>query len=139
VSTSKSIKDGKIHQAHIKPYGFELILDLHNCSVDTFNRKSIDLFFKHICAAIKMKRCKRYFWDDIGVPLEEQQFLPHTKGTSAVQFILTSTIVIHTLEILQSAYVNIFSCKKFDHKLAKNVTKDWFKAKECRSHFIERI
>jgi S-adenosylmethionine/arginine decarboxylase-like enzyme len=65
--------------------------------------------------------------------------LPHTKGTSAVQFILTSTIVVHTLEILEAAYVNIFSCKEFDEKKAEEITKEWFCANGCRAQFIERI
>ncbi len=61
-----------------------------------------------------MECCDLYFWDDLGVPNEDQQTDPKTKGTSAVQFILTSTIVIHTLDLMKSAYINIFSCKKFD-------------------------
>lgn len=123
----------------MKPYGYELILDLHGCDVSTFNRKSLKFFFKSLCEEIKMTRCKLHFWDDVGVPVEEQQTSPHTKGTSAVQFILTSTIVIHTLDLLGAAYINIFSCKEFDKDKAEQLTKEWFKATECRSHFIERI
>jgi S-adenosylmethionine decarboxylase len=121
-----------------KPYGYELILDLHQCDASTFNRKHIDGYFKEICKAIKMVKCERYFWDDIGVPLKEQQTSPHTKGTSAVQFILTSSIVIHALDLLDAVYVNIFSCKHFDKNIAKQVTKKWFRAKKCKSHFLER-
>lgn len=121
------------------PYGFELIIDLHGCDVSTFNRVSLRQFFKKICSEIKMTRCKLHFWDDVGVPPEEQQTSPHTKGTSAVQFILTSTIVIHTLDLLGAVYINIFSCKAFDKDKAEQLTKEWFKATECRSHFIERI
>jgi len=126
-------------QKKIKPYGFELILDLHDCDVHTFNRESIDSYFDKLCIAIDMKRCERYFWDDVGVPEDEKETLPHTKGTSAVQFILTSNITIHTLDILKAAYINIFSCKSFDKDLAKKLTKEWFSAKECRALFIERI
>jgi len=122
-----------------KPYGFELILDLHGCDPNTFNRDSLDNYFEKLCKAIDMEKCARYFWDDVGVPVEEQQTLPHTKGTSAVQFILTSTIVIHTLDLLKAAYINIFSCKPFDRQVTEELTKEWFGAKECRSHFIERI
>lgn len=122
-----------------KPYGYELILDLHKCDTSTFNRPSIEKYFKEICIKIKMTRCDLHFWDDVGVPVEEQQTSPHTKGTSAVQFILTSTIVIHTLDLLGAVYVNIFSCKEFDTEKAEMFTKEWFKAKECRSHLIERI
>ena len=122
-----------------EPYGQELILDLHGCDASTFNRKSLDGYFETLFKAIKMQKCERYFWDDVGVPEEDQQTSPHTKGTSAVQFILTSSMVIHTLELLEAAYINIFSCKAFDAALAESITKEWFGANECRSHFIERI
>jgi S-adenosylmethionine/arginine decarboxylase-like enzyme len=120
------------------PYGLELILDLHSCDISTFNRKSIDGYFRKLCKAISMQKCERYFWDDVGVPEAERQTLPHTKGTSAVQFILTSSIVVHTLDLLEAAYINIFSCKEFDRRVARQITKDWFKAKQCRTRFIER-
>ena len=121
------------------PYGFELILDLHDCDVSTFNRKSIKVYFEKLCDAIDMKRCDLHFWDDLGVPEDERQTSPHTKGTSAVQFILTSNITIHTLDLLKAVYVNIFSCKPYDKELAEKLTIDWFKAKICRSNFIERL
>jgi len=122
-----------------KPYGFELILDLHGCDVSKFNRTSLDGYFEKICKAIKMQKCESYFWDDVGVQEEEKQTSPHTKGSSAVQFILTSSIVIHTLELLEAVYVNIFSCKSFNEKIAEQITREWFRAKKCRTLFIERI
>jgi len=120
------------------PYGCELILDLHGCDPNSFNRKSLDSFFTELCDLIEMERCEVHFWDDVGVPPEEQQTLPHTKGTSAVCFILTSTIVVHTLDLLKSVYVNIFSCKDFDPKAAEVFTKKWFGAQDCSSRFIDR-
>jgi len=120
-------------------YGYELILDLHGCNVATFSRSSLKSYFSKLCKAIDMQQCELYFWDDEGVPPEEQQTSPHTKGVSAVQFLLTSSIVIHTLELLEAAYVNIFSCKAFDRNVAERLTKEWFKAEECRATFIERI
>ena len=120
-------------------YGFELIMDLHGCDVSTFTRQSLKEYFTKLCQAIDMERCELYFWDDEGVAPEEQQTSPHTKGVSAVQFILTSSIVIHTLELLKAAYVNIFSCKAFDREVAEKLTREWFGAKECRATFIERI
>jgi len=122
-----------------KPYGFELIIDLHKCDVSTFNRESLDAYFAKLCKAIKMQKCERYFWDDVGLPEEQKQTSPHTKGSSAVQFILTSSIVIHTLDLLEAVYVNIFSCKEYDKELALRITKEWFRAKQCKTHFIERI
>ena len=121
------------------PYGYELILDLHNCDPETFDRNSLKKYFKELCKQIKMIRCDLHFWDDVGVSPEEKQTSPHTKGTSAIQFILTSTIVIHTLDLMDAVYVNIFSCKEFDKDKAQAFSKEWFKANEVHSHFIERL
>lgn len=122
----------------LNPYGFELLLDLHGCDVSKFSRSSLRKYFARLCKAIDMKRCELYFWDDVGVPAREKEILPHARGTSAVQFILTSNITIHTLDLLKAAYVNIFSCKVFDKKIAEKITREWFGAKKCRTHFIER-
>ena len=119
-------------------YGYELLLDLHGCDTTLFNRQYIDNFFTELCDVIDMEKCEVYFWDDIGVPRDERQTLPHTKGTSAVCFILTSTIVVHTLEILGAVYVNIFSCKSFDPETAADFTNRWFKAESCNKTLIAR-
>lgn len=120
------------------PYGYELVMDFHSCNPSTFNRKSLDSFFTELCDLIDMERCVVHFWDDVGVPPEEQQTEPHTKGTSAVCFILTSTIVVHTLDLLKAVYVNIFSCKEFDPKAAEEFTKKWFGAQDCSARFLDR-
>ena len=119
-------------------YGFELLLDLHGCNADLFNRAYIDQYFTDLCELIGMEKCEVHFWDDVGVPEEDRQTLPHTKGTSAVCFILTSSIVIHTLDILQSVYVNIFSCRPFDPNVAEEFTRIHFAAESSRKTFVER-
>lgn len=120
-------------------YGIELILDLHDCDVSTFTRKSISAYFLRLCELIDMKREDLHFWDDVGLADEDKQTSPHTQGTSAVQFILTSSIVIHALDQLRSVYINIFSCKPFDPKLAEAFTIKWFSADKCSARFIDRI
>ena len=119
-------------------YGFELVLDLKKCDPSLFNRKSLDSYFSELCVLISMEKAEVHFWDDVGVEREEQQTHPHTKGTSAVCFILTSSIVIHTLDILRTVYVNIFSCKAFDPDVAMGFTKDWFGGEIENSTFIKR-
>ena len=123
----------------MEKFGVELILDLHDCDTSTFTRESISRYLEGLCELIDMKREELYFWDDIDVPEEERQASPHTQGTSAVQFILTSSIVIHTLDQLSSIYINMFSCKDFDPKLAEKFTVDWFGAGSFTARFIERI
>ncbi|MCZ6673940.1 MAG: S-adenosylmethionine decarboxylase [Verrucomicrobia bacterium] len=121
------------------PYGIELILDLHGCDPATFTRSSLDEFLTKLCQVIEMEKCQVHFWDDIDVSTEEQQTLPHTKGTSAVCFILTSTIVVHTLDLLRVVYVNIFSCKAFNPDVAQKFTEEWFAGTSRRTNFIERV
>ncbi len=120
------------------PYGQELILDLHDCDASKFTRAGIERFCTELCELIGMERCDLHFWDDVGVPKKEQQTHPKTKGTSAVQFILTSTIVIHTLDLMKAAYVNIFSCKEFDTDEAAKFTAKWFGSTDWSSNVVTR-
>ena len=120
-------------------YGFELILDLHDCNPATLTRAHLDKYFTKLCDVIDMQKCEVHFWDDVGVPVEEQQTSLHTKGTSAVCFILTSTIVVHTLDMLEAVYINIFSCKTFDPAAAAGFTEKWFEAGSCKPTFITRV
>jgi S-adenosylmethionine/arginine decarboxylase-like enzyme len=85
-----------------------------------------------------MERCDLHFWDDVGVTEDERQTDPKTKGTSAVQFILTSTIVIHTLDLMKTVYVNIFSCKEFDANEAARFTADWFDSTDWTANVVIR-
>ena len=120
-------------------YGIELILDLHGCDASKFTRASISEYFERLCVLIDMKREALHFWDDVGLPEEDKQTSPHTQGTSAVQFILTSSIVIHTLDQFRAVYINIFSCKSYDAKLAEQFSVEWFGATDFSARFIDRI
>lgn len=120
------------------PYGYELLLDVHSCDPKTFNRDSIDQFFTELCDVIEMDRCEVHFWDDLDEFPEDRQTEPHAVGTSAVCFILTSTIVIHTLDMLEKVFVNVFSCKTFDPDLASEFTAKWFKGEIKNSTFVNR-
>ena len=120
-------------------YGIELILDLHDCDVSTFTRDSISDYFAQLCDLIDMKREDLHFWDDVGLNEEEKQTSPHTQGTSAVQFILTSSIVIHALDQLRAVYINMFSCKPYDPKAAEEFTMKWFGAASGSARVIDRV
>jgi S-adenosylmethionine/arginine decarboxylase-like enzyme len=120
-------------------YGIELILDLHGCDETKFNRESITEYFERLCVLIDMQREDLHFWDDEGLSEEDKQTSPHTQGTSAVQFILTSSIVIHTLDQLKAVYINIFSCKEYDPKVAEAFSVEWFGATDCSARFLDRV
>ena len=120
-------------------YGKELILDLHDCDPSEFTRPVIRGYFRDLCGAIDMEPCDLHFWDDVNVPVGLQQTSPQTKGTSAVQFILTSNITIHTLDLLGAVYVNIFSCKPFDEEVAVRETLRWFGGHVAKQTVVERL
>ncbi len=119
-------------------YGKELILDIHECNAKLFTRISIRKYFKDLCLLIGMTACDLHFWDDVGVSEEEKQTSPHTKGTTAIQFILTSNITIHTLDILEKIFINVFSCKEFDTKTVEDFTVNFFGGKIVKSTTIMR-
>lgn len=123
----------------MKDYGKEVILDLHNCDVTKFTRASIKSYFVDLCELIKMERGPLHWWDFKGNKKAYDAAPPHLKGISAVQFISTSDIVIHTLNDMKKVYINIFSCKDFDPKVVEKFTKKWFKGKVVNKRTVKRI
>ena len=113
-------------------------MDLHGCDPKKFNRKTIKKYFIELCDLIDMTRCELFWWDDYGLPAKDRQMEPHLKGTSAVQFIMTSNITIHTLDILKRVYLNIFSCKDFDARKAMEFSKKFFRGRAVSVKVIER-
>ena len=123
----------------MKDYGKELILDLHHCATSTFTRLSIRQYFEKLCEMIDMERGKLTWWDDLYTPEGEKETEPHLVGTSAVQFIKTSNITIHTLDLIQRVYLNVFSCKDFDEEVVARTTATWFDGDIVNKKVIQRI
>ena len=121
-----------------KSYGKELVLDLYNCNPKKFTRKFIARYFRELCELIDMQRDDMHFWDDLNTPKAERVTLPHLVGTSAIQFIMTSNVTIHTLDILKRVYLNIFSCKDFDAKIAAEFSRKYFGGKIVTSKVVIR-
>ena len=122
-----------------KMYGKELILDIHNCDPGTFTRSSLKNYFKELCDLIDMKPSELHFWDDLKTLDEEKQTSPHTVGTSAIQFIKTSNITIHTLDLLRKVFINIFSCKDFDEDVVAKFSEEWFEGNIANKRIIKRV
>ena len=104
------------HSAQVTPppYGYELVIDLRGCDRAVFNRKALTLFFETLCAMLGVERHDLHFWDYEGDEEAYAQAAPHLRGATAVQFITTSSIVVHTLDDLELVFLNIFSCAAFD-------------------------
>jgi len=120
-------------------YGKELILDLHYCEPTRFTRAIIEYYFKEVCTLIYMERGKLVWWDDLYTPQAEKETEPHLVGISAVQFIKTSNITIHTLSILKRVYLNVFSCKDFDDNLVVRFSMEWFYGDVVNKKVIRRM
>ncbi len=109
-----------------RSYGKELIIDLYDCDVTKFNRESLKQFFIELCSLIEMERCDLHFWDFEDCPEEYDAAPDHLAGTSAIQFISTSNIVVHTVDRLAECYINVFSCKEFDAEATATWIAAWF-------------
>lgn len=123
----------------MKDYGKELIIDLHNCKVAQFNRKSIRKYLKGMCEILDMKREKLCWWDDLHTAPEEKETEAHLVGTSVVQFIKTSNITIHTLDLLGKVFINVFSCKEFNEDKVVKFSKYWFDGELASRTVIRRL
>lgn len=108
-------------------YGKEYIVDIHNCDISQMNYEGLKKYLIELCDEIDMVRCGLHFWEEEFIPKEEWDNSPHLRGLSAVQFIKTSSITVHAIYGLKKFFVNIFSCKDFDEKKAKEVTLKYFK------------
>lgn len=116
-----------------KTYGYELVMDLYDCDIEVLtSKKKLKEYVDTLCRLIKMKKFGKtlipYFGDNAA----------YTKGYSLVQLIETSSITGHFSELWKTAYINIFSCLKYDSEKAKKFTKEFFKAKKTRSRFLTR-
>ena len=114
-------------------YGKELILDIHNCDPSLFTREILEAFLAELCDLIDMERCDLHWWDD---HVSEE---PHLRGISAVQFIKTSNITIHTIELMRHVYLNIFSCKDFNDNTATDFVENFFGGKIVNRVCIGRV
>ncbi len=120
-------------------YGKEILIDLENADVSRFNRADLSIYFDTLCFEILyVQPCDRHFWDDEGIPLEEQQTNPKTKGTTAIQFLLASNITIHTLDFRKEVFINIFVCKDFNTNEVVTYTKKFFRTENAKITIVER-
>lgn len=121
----------------MRVYGQELILDLHDCGVGEFTEEGIERFAVQLCELLGMKRCDFHAWgyDDAA---ERAEAPPHLAGISAIQFITTSNITIHTLDKLRRVYLNVFSCADFDTAAVVAFCERYWKGRVANQTLVER-
>lgn len=117
-------------------YGSELILDLHGCDVNLFTASKFKEFCVRVCQLIDVRPIE--FHATVSEPGDGTDDNPKTHGISAVQFLVESSITMHGLDLVGSAYINVFSCKSFSHKSLTRFVVEWFRAQSHKAQLILR-
>lgn len=107
------------------------IITLYECDEDFLkSKKRISKFLLDLCKYINMKPYKK--------PIIERFGKGKLEGYSALLWIETSSIVIHLDEYEKKAFIDIFSCKKFNALKAKDFSKKNLKSKKASFKTIMR-
>ena len=116
-----------------KIFGYELVMNLHGCDKDIItSKKKLQEYIDKLCKLIKMKKYGKTLLPYFG------EKAAYTKGYSLVQLIETSSITGHFSDFWGTAYINIFSCKKYNKDLARRFTSKFFKAEKTKTKFLIR-
>ncbi len=98
------------------------VISLYHCHPRYIKTpKIIRRFIVTLCKKIEMKRH--------GPTLVERFAEGPLEGCSAMQFIETSSVTVHFDETENRAFIDIFSCKYFNPRVAEKFAKSFFKAR----------
>jgi len=114
-------------------WGYHLILDCSGSPQGYIqDRDHVSNFAKHMVSAIDMKA--------YGEPIIEYFAAddPGKAGFTLVQLIETSAITAHFVDKNGNIYMDIFSCKPFDTKVAMDVVQKFFEPEKIKMHFLTR-
>lgn len=110
----------------------QLLISLYGCNPKTLkSRESLVKYCKDVVSLVGMKA--------VGEPIVQEKYggkIFH--GHSLIQFIETSSVLVHVLEPLLGASIDIYSCRKFDIEKASRFTKNFFKARKIVSKVVQR-
>jgi S-adenosylmethionine/arginine decarboxylase-like enzyme len=99
-------------------WGYHLIIDISQCNAAINSVESVTLFIKELVSLLKMHQ--------LGSPLVVYISSDEGKGVSAAQIITTSTITFHGDEDENCAFIDVFSCKEYDHEVVLECVKRYF-------------
>lgn len=112
-------------------WGYHLMLDTAGCNENIASAGQIKKFVKELVPAIDMVAH--------GEPMIEYMLPGDPKqGFSLVQLIETSNICAHFIEPDSTAYFDVFSCKKFDPQIVRDIIHKYFAPTSVKEHFLHR-
>lgn len=112
-------------------WGYHLILNLYKCNDAIKSEESIKEYVTKLCNLIEMKRYGNCECVEFGED-------PKVTGYSMFQLIETSNIAGHFVNINNNAFLDIFSCKKYNVLDAINFSINFFNAQDYLFNYIER-
>jgi S-adenosylmethionine decarboxylase len=108
--------------AKYKPWGYSVSINLFGCKLKLISDpKQIKAYISSLIPKIHMVAHGPCQIDRFGKG--------KLKGYSAMQFIETSSITVHCDEPGKRAFIDIFSCQKFNTDAAVAFSQDYFQAK----------
>lgn len=114
-------------------WGLLTSIDLHHCNTETIrDAEKIKQFVIELCDLIEMKR----FGDCTVVNFGEEE---RVAGYSMFQLIETSCISGHFANLTGAVYLDIFSCKFYEPKVAADFAKEFFGAADyAETHTLRK-
>ena len=112
-------------------WGYHLILDSSKCMRGAIRCPNIITQFSD-------NLVKKIDMVPYGRPQVQHFGSGNKAGYTLVQLIETSNIVAHFVEETDDMYLDVFSCKKYDPEIVKNVVEYYFKPIQSHSKFLIR-
>ncbi len=114
-------------------WGYHLILDCSACHVPSIqSRENVYNWITNLVKAIDM--------EPIGEPRIEYTAADFSDkaGFTAIQVIVTSSIVAHFIDSTGDIYIDLFSCKEFDNSIVIATIQNAFLPKRIRTNYLTR-
>ena len=106
-----------------KPWGFHGIFDCSSCDLDKIqSADNIKAWLADLLVTIDMTAIGEPIVTLTGVGMEDKE------GYTAVQIIVTSSIVARFIDSTKHIYIDVFSCKEFDPKKVETSITTFFGA-----------
>ena len=123
-TADEDTKEKLIEKDKNEDYGMEAIFDLHNIRSELITVERIRSFASDLFDKISMEKGPAFTWGTDSN--KEEMKNPKAMGISHLQFVHSSSITMHCLDKIGKVFINIFSCKSFDDKIARDfVIKTW--------------
>ncbi len=121
----------KKEYADTNAWGIVSSVNVYQCNPEFIKDPiKIEAFIVALCKEIDMKR--------FGAPHIQRFADGALEGYSAMQFIETSSITMHFDETENRAFIDIFSCKFFDHTQAEAFCRTFFEGNRSTSNYYLR-